>query len=284
MQIFSQNKTNLHTHSDYCNHAVGTIADYVGIAKANGNLSILGFSEHMPMPGDTCKDDMLTSKLPMYVRDVRQEAIKSDTLKIFLGGECEYFPSLLNYYKEELLGAFGFDYLLCSIHLYHNRSENQLCYVSQSKDFLPYLSEYVKNYTTALASGIFLFGCHPDLFLSSIRDWDEDLKAASLDIIQCAKDLDIPLEVNGAGLRKPLIATSKGLRHPYSTEEFFSLASQQGAKICCNSDAHDPKLVHGLITNGFHNECYAFADKLGLDFVDWQIDDMGKLSSIQPKC
>jgi len=282
MQVFSQRETNLHTHSNYCNHAVGAIADYVKAAQTDGGLSVLGFTEHMPVPGDTLKDNMLTSELPMYVKDVRLEADANKELKIFLGGECDYFPSLMNYYNEELLGKYGFDYLLFSIHLYHDQTENRLCHVSRSKDFVPYLSEYVKNYTTALESGMFLFGCHPDLYLSSLRHWDENLKAASLDIIQCAKELDIPLEMNGAGLRKPPIKTDKGLRQPYSTEEFFTLAFQQGAKICCNSDAHDPKLVNGRRTGDFHNECFALADKIGLQFVDWQIDDNGKLSSLRP--
>jgi len=281
MQTLSQREVNLHTHSNYCDHAVGSLADYVKAARFDGRLSVLGFSEHMPVPGDPYKDDMRMARLGAYVAEVRNLAGTASDLKILLGGECEYFPSLLNFYREELLGNLHFDYLLCSIHLYHDRSENRMCYVSRSKDFLPYLTEYVENYCAALESGLFLFGCHPDLYLSSLRDWNDDLKAASLDIIQCAKQTGIPLEVNGTGLRKPLIETKQGPRHPYATEEFFSLAALHEAKLCCNSDAHDPHLVNGLRTEGHDNECFALAAKLGFEYVDWILDDERRLHSVE---
>ncbi len=279
MRIFSSHETNLHTHTAYCNHAKGSVQEYVVEAKTTGRLSALGFTEHMPVPGDFLKENMRISSLDAYVRDVRECATDTDGLLILLGGECDYFPSLRGYYEDEFLGTYSFDYLTCSIHHYRDDITGELQYVSRSKDFTAYLSRYVSTYIDALTSGLFLFGCHPDLFLAPIRDWNAELKAASIDIIQCAIALDIPLEVNGSGLRKPLIETTQGPRHPYATEEFFLLAADLGAKICCNSDAHSPSLVYGRETDGFANECIAFSEKNHIRYVDWQIDGQGRISS-----
>ncbi len=282
MRIFSSHEINLHTHTEYCNHATGSVCEYVEAAKATGHLSALGFTEHMPVPGDFLKENMRTHHLSSYVHDVRQCADHSEGLLILLGGECDYFPALKAYYQDELLGTCGFDYLTCSIHHYRDDATGELQYVSRSKDFIRYLTHYVNTYIDALSSRLFLFGCHPDLFLASIRDWNAELKAASTDIIQCAMDVDIPLEVNGSGLRKPLIETAQGVRHPYATEEFFLLAADLGAKICCNSDAHSPSLVYGREIEGFPNECLAFSGKTHIRYVDWHIDERGTLSSTYP--
>ena len=47
--IYTPDKVNLHTHSFYCKHGSGTIADYVEQARKDG-LKLLGFSEHCPLP------------------------------------------------------------------------------------------------------------------------------------------------------------------------------------------------------------------------------------------
>ena len=42
-------KVNLHTHTDRCRHAVGSVSDYCLEAQKYG-LEILGFSDHGPFP------------------------------------------------------------------------------------------------------------------------------------------------------------------------------------------------------------------------------------------
>lgn len=276
METYSQWQVNLHTHSNYCDHANGGIFDYVNAAKELDDFKVLGFTEHAPIPGDFLSCNMMMKDLDSYTNDVNKARAENKDLKIFLAAECDYEPILENFYRDELLGKRGFDYLTCSTHLYFDWGARKECFVSKSKDFSRYLSDYVARYCNALETGMFLFGCHPDLFRASYLPWDENAKSAAKDIIQCAIDMNTPLEINGAGLRKPKKNTPEGPRFGYSTDEFFMLAKDMGMKICCGSDAHDPSLIRGSEAN----ETFAMAERLGIKFVDWQIDDNGKISAI----
>ena len=150
-------------------------------------------------------------------------------------------PSAYTMDLMELLEKYGFDYLICSVHLYFDHEERGMRFVSQSKDFTKYLSAYAAKYCAALESGLFLFGCHADLFRASYHPWDENARAAAKDIIQCAASLGIPLEINEAGLHKPVVNAPEGPRCPYSTDEFFSMARDAGLKIILSSDGHRPE-------------------------------------------
>ena len=267
--FFSSEKINLHTHSKYCDHAVGGIEDYVASALSSG-LEVIGFTEHAPVAGDPISCNMMMHSLPSYVKDVRAAGEKYP-LHIFLGGECDYEPILRNYYREELLEKNGFDYLICSIHLYFDHEQRKMAFVSQSKDFTRYLRDYVARYCSALESKIFLFGCHPDLFRASYLPWNENAKAAAKDIIQCAASLDIPLEINAAGLDKPMVNAPEGPRCPYSTDEFFGMAKEEGLRIILSSDAHDPAKIANL------EKCRKMTSRLGIEPLGCTITEEGKL-------
>jgi len=187
--LYSPSQVNLHTHSFYCRHGKGTIDEFVQQAKADG-LKLLGFSEHCPLPDREYQkgNRMDYEELPAYEADVRSYMGDPD-LKVLLGAECDWLPGEESFYRDELLGNRGYDYLICSVHHMADPSDGK-------EKFLQYLTwmpvgliiDYVDLYTAALDSGMFLFGCHPDLFLAGHRKWDAEAKAASRDIIQCALD------------------------------------------------------------------------------------------------
>ena len=267
--LYSQAKVNLHTHSFYCGHGAGEISDYVKEAKAEGKLSVLGFSEHCPVPDNRWPSTrMQFDQLPLYIRDVRasraEENAQAKGLQILLGAECDYMPQYHSYFKDELLGKQGFDYLIGAVHFHHDPITGAYIYPNKIPDYTPFLGEYVKNYIMTIESGLFLFCAHPDLYAYN-TPWSADLKAAAKDIIQCAKEHDTILEVNGNGLRKGLAQIGGVLRHKYTIPEFWEMALDAGVRICCNSDAHAPKELP--IDN-----CLEFAHKLGINFVSWNVE------------
>ncbi len=274
--LISQSKFNLHTHSFYCKHGNGTIADYVAQAKREG-LKVLGFSEHCPLPDREYQkgNRMDFEDLPFYEADVR-EAKKDRDIEIFLGAECDWLEDEFSFYKDELLGERGYDYLCCSVHHMFDPGSGRERFLGFFTD-LPVsdVTKYVKWYTEALSSGIFLFGCHPDLFLAGYRRWDKVSQAASKDIIQCAKACNIPLEVNDNGLRKKPIQAQEGIRQPYPVREFWELAKDEGVTIITNSDAHRPIDVAAHLRNSF-----SFAKEVGITFADLEIED-GRISGFR---
>ncbi len=276
MAIYSQDKVNLHTHSRYCGHGKGEISDYVKEAKAEGKLSVLGFSEHCPVPDNRWSSSRMDYEdLPSYVADVRKvcyEEEKLGALRILLGAECDYLPQYHSYYKDELLGKQNFDYLIGAVHFHHDPITGAYIYPNKIPDYTPYLSEYVKNYINTIESGLFLLCAHPDLYAYS-TPWTADLKAAAKDIIQCALEHNMPLEVNCYGLRKGLVMIGGELRYHYTIREFWEMALDSGVKICCNSDAHKPE--HLSIEPGLE-----FGNNLGIKFINWEVEALnnGKCS------
>ena len=291
--IYTPDQVNLHTHSFYCKHGNGTIADYVEQARADG-LKLLGFSEHCPLPDREYQkgNRMDYEDLPFYEADIREaqqkeESIQSESkeesiegknkIKILMGAECDWLPDEYSFYKDELLGERNYDYLSCSVHMMIDPVTGEEAYLGYFKNMdVPTLLKYVKTYTDGLRSGIFTFGCHPDLFMAGYRRWDKEVIAASTDIIECAKACNIPLEFNDLGLRKkPIVAEDGTIRQPYPVEEFWILAKELGVKAITNSDAHRPKDVAA-----HKRSTMLWADEIGLKLSSWTLDQNGKLQIV----
>ena len=271
---YTPDKVNLHTHSFYCRHGKGTIAEYVEFAKREG-LGLLGFSEHCPLPDREYQkgNRMDFEELPLYEADIRSEQLRNPDIKILIGAECDWLPDELGFYKDGLLGERGYDYISCSVHdMTDSAGEEHYLGHFTSMD-VPTLLRYVRIYTDALRSGIFTFGCHPDLFMAGYRRWDADVIAASKDIIQCAIDCNIPLEFNDLGLRKkPIVADDGTVRAPYPVLEFWELARDLGATAITNSDAHKPADVAA-----HKRSTMLWAKEIGLKLSGWELDQSGKL-------
>ena len=268
--IYTPDKVNLHTHSFYCRHGKGTIAEYVQQAKADG-LTLLGFSEHCPLPDREYQkgNRMDYDELDLYEADIRSEQLRNPDIKILIGAECDWLPDEFSFYKDGLLGERCYDYISCSVHDMAD-STGEEHYIGHFKTMdVPTLLRYVRIYTDALQSGIFTFGCHPDLFMAGYRRWDADVIAASKDIIQCAIDCNIPLEFNDLGLRKkPIVADDGTVRAPYPVLEFWELARDLGVTAITNSDAHKPADVAA-----HKRSTMLWAQEIGLKLSGWELDE-----------
>ena len=98
-------KTNYHTHTTRCMHAVGTDEAYVKSAL-KGGYQVLGFAEHTPWKYRTdyvADMRMLPDQLPGYVESLRALREKyQGQIDIRIGLECEYFPEYMHWLKEQI--------------------------------------------------------------------------------------------------------------------------------------------------------------------------------------
>ncbi len=273
---FKQKEVNLHTHTLFSHHGSGMPEDYVRAASDAGNIKVLGFSEHAPVADSTFpKERMQMNELDDYVNSVRAQ--KDDTITILLGFECDWREDFASFYSDELLSHYGADYLLGSLHYLFTKDDGTLQYVGKPENRgLFSLIEYVEGYTAMLASGLFLYGCHPDLFASSFPVWDENTISASKDIIAAAKEYDMPLEINGNGFYKKKIVLDDGSeRFPYPIEQFWTMARDEGVKIVTSSDAHKSRRVDSFALSE------EFASPLGIEWAEYEIDsERGKIEIV----
>lgn len=254
---------NYHTHTYRCKHAIGSVSDYTENAIKKG-MTHLGFSDHTPLPDGRWSDvRMHIDELSDYIRDVEEAQVKYREVEIFKGAECEYAPEYINFYKEELLGKHGLQYMIGGAHYFPYRGEWISCYLADnSKQHLIAYTDYIIK---SIDSDLFSFIAHPDLFSVFYLQWDNEAVACSRAILMAASDKKRVLEINGYGYRKEEIKTLSGYRKPYPQDQFWSLASEYGIEAIINSDAHKPEDVDNF---GGARE---LADSLQLNIVDLKI-------------
>lgn len=136
-------KTNFHTHTFRCGHAVGNEEAMVKSAIEEG-IEVLGFSEHVPLPryrkhifkgmrytlnhfrsfAVACKAIITNGpamRMPYKDKQLHLEEVKRlkekycDQITIYQGFEAEYFEEYLDYYQG-LLNSGEADYLILGNH------------------------------------------------------------------------------------------------------------------------------------------------------------------------
>ncbi|MBB6622937.1 histidinol-phosphatase [Clostridium gasigenes] len=254
-------KTNYHTHNYRCNHAKGTVLEYV-LEALNAGLDEIGISDHLPHPGKdfASKSRMSYDDLNNYFNDI-DEAIKiyGNKISIKKSIECEYFEEYQWLY-DELREKYKVDYLILGAHFFPYKGE--MTYIGKVDLTPELLEDYVNYVITSMDSGNFNYLAHPDLFGMQYLNWDEHSEKASRRILQKAQDLNIPLEININGLRRSTILYNKGERHPYPHKDFWSLSNEYDVDIIIGIDAHNPSEMNDLDMG------HKFAKSLGISVID----------------
>ena len=231
--------SNFHTHTYLCGHAEGTPVEYAEQALREGCIA-LGFSDHCPYPEDF--DDMWpdirmgTDEINLYLNMVT-EAKESVPFPVYLGYECEWDSRYKSWY-EDLKGSCHADYLILGSHWVTLNGGSSHVYCPGIENVQD-MNRYIDQTIDGMRSGLFAFLAHPDLFMCGFHEWDENTKSWSEAIIDAAKDLNLPLEINGLGMSRPPANTKNGMRYQYPYVEFWELVKEKsGIQVICNSDAH----------------------------------------------
>lgn len=221
-------RIDLHNHTTRCNHAEGTVDEYVQRAIELG-IDIYGFSEHAPMDFDP-KYRLAIEEIQAYTTDIlrAKETYKND-IQILLGYEVDW---LQGHMREDILAA-DVDYLIGSVHFIDKWSFDNPEFIGGWKD--KDIDEIWKAYfeaTEAMAkSGKFDIVGHLDLIKVFKFMPKQDVRVLAKNVLQAIKKSNMVMEVNTAGLRKPVeeIYPSRAL-----LEEAYAL----DIPITFSSDAH----------------------------------------------
>ncbi len=253
--------SNFHTHTYLCHHAKGKPVEFVEQAMKDG-CTALGFSDHCPYP-DSMFDPwpnirMTLEEVETYKEEI-EEAREISSFPVYMGFECEWESDFSEWY-DELKEKYGAQYLVLGSHWV---TEGDSHIYAQHFDSPSILNKYIDQTIDGMRSGKFSFLAHPDLFMMNGRTWDEQTKACSQAIIDAAVDLELPIEINGVGISRPPINTSRGMRYQYPYNEFWEMAALTNVKVICNSDAHNPQDV---IHNAWKTRDFAL--RFGIEPID----------------
>ncbi len=226
-----------HMHTPLCRHAVGSTDEYAESAIAAG-LSEIGFADHSPMPEPFDDWRMQLDELPRYLEMVQATREKFAPFPIRLGLEVDYIAGQ-EPWIEKLASMADWDYLIGSVHyIAPGWAVDNPQYIGRF-DEMP-VEEiwqlYWKAYEQCIRSGLFDFVAHPDLVKKFGHRPAGDLKRFYEPSIAAAAEKRIAIEINTAGLRKPV-------GELYPALEFLELACLAGVSLVINSDAHAPEEV-----------------------------------------
>lgn len=258
-------KANYHTHTKRCGHAFGEDEEYVLEALGQG-MTELGFSDHIMLPGFSQPN--IRGDYNLYCQDyfVSINKLKEkykNRINIHLGFEAESFQLYFPYYRE-LLETKTIDYLILGNHSSMNESKEISEYFGKTSD-KESMYKYRDLAIAALRTGLFSCFAHPDYFMSSIEVVDKEVKTVCKQLIEVCMELDIPLEVNVAGIRNGFRKVGNTTRYIYPTDIFFEIAGKMGAKCIIGLDAHSPSQISNEEAN---IKAILFARKHNLNLID----------------
>jgi len=223
----------LHNHTKLCNHAEGEISQYIEKAIECGT-KYFGFSDHAPMNFDPIYRMNFTD-MKKYESDVlKQNELYKDKINILFGYEVDYLPGHMD---ERVLNA-KVDYLIGSVHFIDKWSFDNPEFISgwKNKDIDAIWHAYFEATEAMAKSGKFDIVGHLDLIKVFKFMPKQDVRILAKNALQAIKRSNMVLEVNTAGLRKPIgeLYPSRGL-----LEEAYAL----DIPITFSSDAHSVEQV-----------------------------------------
>ncbi len=246
--------TNLHTHTFRCNHAADKERDYIERAISFG-IKILGFSDHAPYVfenGHYSSFRMRPELQEDYVNTLLalREEYKG-VIDIKIGYEAEYYPRFFDKFIE-LIRPYPIDYLIMGQHFIRNEVEGVYS-GAETKDE-GRLCEYVDQVIEGMHTGRYTYLAHPDLCRYTGDEKIFEKQYARL--IEAAKSVEIPLEINLLGIRD---------RRHYPSESFMRLCGEIGADVCMGSDAHDAYTVFDAPSR---EKAFALIEKYKLNYIE----------------
>ena len=236
----------LHNHTILCNHAKGSMDEYIKEAIKKG-ISIYGFSDHAPMEYDS-KYRMSFEEMDIYEEWIDKLAKKYPQIKILKGYEVDFTP-----YVDKRVLERNVDYLIGSIHFLDNWGFDnpEFLAVWNERDIDDVYKEYFDLIVKLAESKMFDIVGHLDLIKVFNFRPNEDIKILAKKAIEAIADNNLVVEINTAGIRK-------AVNEPYPSITLLEMIKEANIDITFASDAHMPSQV------GFKlKECYNTAKFLG---------------------
>jgi histidinol-phosphatase (PHP family) len=227
-----------HIHTPFCGHAIGMPDAYIRQAAKIG-LKELGFSDHAPMvhkpmPGVT----MSLEDLPKYnalIEQVRESYASQISIKI--GLEADFLPGYESKTKS-IIDSYPYDYIIGSVHFIDDWAfDDPACREYWNKyDVNEVYRKYYALLRQSAKTGFYQIIGHCDLpkkfGARPTIDLTDEIKATA----KVFKDTGVAVEINTAGLRKPI-------GEMYPSRHCLKIYCEAGVPLIFGSDAHNPEDV-----------------------------------------
>ena len=219
-------------------------------------IDIFGFSEHAPMDFDP-KYRMKFLEKDFYENEVKnlREKYKNE-ISILLAYEVDFMQNK-NLMMPEILSS-NVDYLIGSVHFIQEKNKTLWGFDNpefigkyKEKNIDDIWTDYFDAIEQMAKSNYFDIVGHLDLIKVFKYLPKKDIKSIAKSALLAIKKSNMVLEINAAGLRKPIA-------EPYPSDKLLELAFEMNIPITFSSDAHNVEHI------GFkYEEVTQFAKEIG---------------------
>jgi histidinol-phosphatase (PHP family) len=227
-------RVDLHNHTTLCNHATGTMEEYVKKAIEVG-IDEFGFSEHAPMDFDK------KYRLDILQKDYYENEVKrlkeeyKNQIKILLAYEVDFMQDVKM--LDVILNA-NVDYLIGSVHFLDGWGFDNPEFIGkyENRDIDKIWQDYFDTVQVMAKSKNFDIVGHIDLIKIFKFLPKKDIKLIAQDALKEIKKSDMVIEINAAGLRKPI-------NEVYPSKDILELIAELDIPITLSSDAHSVEQI-----------------------------------------
>jgi len=257
-------RVDLHNHTTLCNHATGSSEEYI-LKAIDLGIDIYGFADHAPMDFEP-EYRMDLSQKDEYEKSILflKEKYKKK-IDIRLGYEVD-FMSNPKYMEKSILNA-PVDYLIGSVHFLNQEDSlwgfDNPAFIKtyESTNIDKIWQDYFDAVEAMAKTNYFNIVGHLDLIKVFKFLPKKNIKLIAINAIKAIKKSNMAIEINAAGLRKPI-------KEAYPSKELLELAFEYDIPITFSSDAHSIEQIgfaYDIITKFAkeigYKECVSFKSK-----------------------
>ncbi|MBL0700018.1 MAG: histidinol-phosphatase [Desulfosarcina sp.] len=226
-----------HIHTLLCNHATGSMPEYIHQAIATG-LKEICFLDHLTINPSGNFLSMTPNEVPVYYHAIQMLKQKyKGIIKIKSGLEIDFNPDYLNL-VEDILGTYSFDLIGSSIHFVDdiNIVSSSSSWKKGKENTDSVFSLYFERLSEMMEYNYFDVVCHFDMIKKfgrkSYKKYDKEIEG----ILSVMKTKGIVMEINTSGLNHPVMEI-------YPHQEIIKECRIKGIPVTIGSDAHGPEQV-----------------------------------------
>jgi len=228
-------RVDLHNHTIRCNHATGSMEDYIKKA-IDLKIDIYGFTDHAPMDFEP-EYRMNINDITFYENEVLllKEKYKNQ-IKILLGYEVDFMKNP-KYMEDKILNA-NVDYLIGSVHFLDTWGFDNPAFLKEyeTQNIDDIWIKYFNSIENMAKTNYFNIVGHLDLIKVFKYMPNKDIKSIAYNALKQIKKSNMTLEINSAGLRKPI-------KEQYPSIELLEMAFELDIDITFSSDAHSVEQI-----------------------------------------
>ncbi|MCF8111803.1 MAG: histidinol-phosphatase [Desulfobacteraceae bacterium] len=224
-----------HVHTMLCNHARGTMEQYIDHAVGSG-LEEICFLEHLTLNESGRHLSLTPDELPLYYYSARRlQAACRGKINIKVGLEIDFIPELWDLAQTKA-EQFDFDVIGASVHFIKNQNLVSPKTANKHKPDNSFYESYLDLLDAMLDCSFIDVICHIDVvkkFSAIPPGWFYERLQALIDKIAEKKKT---LEINTSGLRHPV-------EEIYPRPDLLKQCRKKNIRVCPGSDAHLPEQV-----------------------------------------